>query len=426
MPQSWVVVGGADKGGILVRHGKGRSSPEAASRLSCGARVQQLSLDGERLHYKLLSGEGPGEGWVSLSVKGKPLLEHAVEEPAPVGESTSMGAFAANVFARFQAGELDETIQEYRAVLRQMPLGPSVADKEGPRSEGYGTPWSKWTAFAEGDSKPRLLFTGDSITHAVPWSPSSPWAAAIAYRNRGLDVRNAGWGGIMSMSLLRPQDFNVPMPPPSELEAEQVCILIGTNDAIAISSSEAAVDAFYVPEQGGVCRLPKDWRTRCKPSVELYEESLAAIVDAYVGRGSRVAIATPPLLGEALPDQLKQSTMRSTSFATCMELSRAVHRVAAARGCDVLPLFECIVHRLRQLRKRPVEFTMMNFGRRMNQAVMLHQQQEKTGNATPFEDLELGERTEFLFDLVHLNETGAALHSALVQEWLNAGPQENT
>lgn len=72
--QFWEVVGGAASGGVLVRTGKDKESPEASARLSVGAFVRQLQLDGERLNYELLSGAGPGTGWVSLKVKGKDLL----------------------------------------------------------------------------------------------------------------------------------------------------------------------------------------------------------------------------------------------------------------------------------------------------------------------------------------------------------------
>ena len=38
---------------------------------------------GERLHYKLVSGTGPAEGWVSLSLKDKPLLQRVGEKAKP-------------------------------------------------------------------------------------------------------------------------------------------------------------------------------------------------------------------------------------------------------------------------------------------------------------------------------------------------------
>jgi len=70
----WEVVGGADKGGILVREGQDLKSPATADRLSTGAIVEQLALAGERLNYKLQSGTGPETGWVSLRLSGKDLL----------------------------------------------------------------------------------------------------------------------------------------------------------------------------------------------------------------------------------------------------------------------------------------------------------------------------------------------------------------
>lgn len=77
----WCVVGGADKGGILVRQGQALSSPEADKRLGRGALVREVELAGERLCFQLLSGEGPETGWVSIKLKDKVLME-----PAPILE----------------------------------------------------------------------------------------------------------------------------------------------------------------------------------------------------------------------------------------------------------------------------------------------------------------------------------------------------
>jgi len=72
----WEIVGGADKGGILVREGQALGSPATKDRLSTGATIEQIELVGERLHYKLVegTGTGPAEGWVSLTVAGKDLV----------------------------------------------------------------------------------------------------------------------------------------------------------------------------------------------------------------------------------------------------------------------------------------------------------------------------------------------------------------
>ncbi|CAK9080057.1 Hydrolase_4 domain-containing protein [Durusdinium trenchii] len=79
----WEVVGGAEKGGILVREEADLKSAELHSRLAPGVFVQQVALQGERLHFSKLCGDGPDSGWVSLRLKEKPLLEQR-------GEATSL------------------------------------------------------------------------------------------------------------------------------------------------------------------------------------------------------------------------------------------------------------------------------------------------------------------------------------------------
>jgi len=72
--QQWEVVGGVDKGGIMVREGCDLKSPAASDRLATGSMVEELELVGERLHYRLVTGKGPDKGWVSLRIGGKDLL----------------------------------------------------------------------------------------------------------------------------------------------------------------------------------------------------------------------------------------------------------------------------------------------------------------------------------------------------------------
>mmetsp|Transcript_93623 Transcript_93623/g.166587 ORF Transcript_93623/g.166587 Transcript_93623/m.166587 type:complete len:609 (-) Transcript_93623:145-1971(-) len=71
----WEVVGGSDKGGILVREGSSLKSAECSTRLSTGAIVLELERAGDRLHYLLVKGTGPREGWISLKVAGKDLIQ---------------------------------------------------------------------------------------------------------------------------------------------------------------------------------------------------------------------------------------------------------------------------------------------------------------------------------------------------------------
>jgi len=90
MPQLWEVVGGDGGGGLLVRAGRSLSSAEKAERLSTYALVEEELLIGQRLLYKKRAGAGPDTGWVSLTVKGKPLL---VKTEKKVAVSTAMPGY---------------------------------------------------------------------------------------------------------------------------------------------------------------------------------------------------------------------------------------------------------------------------------------------------------------------------------------------
>mmetsp|Transcript_52926 Transcript_52926/g.95167 ORF Transcript_52926/g.95167 Transcript_52926/m.95167 type:complete len:335 (-) Transcript_52926:259-1263(-) len=71
--RQWKVVGGADKGGILVREGKATTSNQHSDRLETGALIEEKELEGDRLHYEKLSGKGPASGWISIKLKDKEL-----------------------------------------------------------------------------------------------------------------------------------------------------------------------------------------------------------------------------------------------------------------------------------------------------------------------------------------------------------------
>lgn len=78
--QLWKIVGGADKGGILVRQGPSVKSPQLPERLSTDAIVSERELQGERLNYVLRSGTGPKEGWVSVRLKDNELAIRMFEK----------------------------------------------------------------------------------------------------------------------------------------------------------------------------------------------------------------------------------------------------------------------------------------------------------------------------------------------------------
>lgn len=94
MGRRWEVVGGVDKGGILVREGQALGSSASAQRLSTGAEVEELEIIGDRLHYQLVSGTGPTDGWVSIKVSGKDLLALRPEVELVMEPSGTPGVLA--------------------------------------------------------------------------------------------------------------------------------------------------------------------------------------------------------------------------------------------------------------------------------------------------------------------------------------------
>lgn len=71
----WIVVGGSDKGGIIVRSGSDTKSPEMAKRLATGTKFEEIDREGERIKYERIDGAGPDIGWVSIAFKGSPLIK---------------------------------------------------------------------------------------------------------------------------------------------------------------------------------------------------------------------------------------------------------------------------------------------------------------------------------------------------------------
>mmetsp|Transcript_125185 Transcript_125185/g.365599 ORF Transcript_125185/g.365599 Transcript_125185/m.365599 type:complete len:669 (-) Transcript_125185:190-2196(-) len=71
----WLVVGGGNTGGILVRKGESMQSPLLPERLATGARIEQLFIRNNRLQYQKISGDGPDLGFVSVKNNQNNLVE---------------------------------------------------------------------------------------------------------------------------------------------------------------------------------------------------------------------------------------------------------------------------------------------------------------------------------------------------------------
>lgn len=60
----------------MVRTGENLKSPETKERLQTGTLLWQRERRGERLRFEKLLGPGPTCGWISVTAKGKPLVEN--------------------------------------------------------------------------------------------------------------------------------------------------------------------------------------------------------------------------------------------------------------------------------------------------------------------------------------------------------------
>lgn len=101
----WVVIGGQQGRGILVRKGRDLDSPALAYRLSVGAQVRaEEEVDSNRLHFRRLTGDGPDFGWISIEVNGNALVKPDLEGTS-VDKAYGVGVHLCNpVHQRFKDG----------------------------------------------------------------------------------------------------------------------------------------------------------------------------------------------------------------------------------------------------------------------------------------------------------------------------------
>jgi len=175
----WEVVGGLDKGGILVREGQALGSKATSDRLATGAVVEELQLVGDRLNYELVIGSGPKRGWVSVKISGKDLLV-----------KQEYGAVASSKPALVTADESGETYTYFKG-------GVSPTEK---------TSWLKMLGKAKPDAKARLIIFswtgnrgGQGSAHNFAKAASPAWAELLSsfeqfevnYPGRGMRVKDA-------------------------------------------------------------------------------------------------------------------------------------------------------------------------------------------------------------------------------------------
>jgi len=148
----WRVVGGAKSGGVMVRFGVDKDSPQVKERLATGAVVRQKKLMGERLQFEKVEGDGPDTGWVSIKLKDTDLLVRCT----PAQEVNAAEPCAKDGFLEFPPDFL-------------WGVATAAYQIEGAAAEGGRTP-GIWDEFSKTEGKTRDGATGDvACDHYRRW-----------------------------------------------------------------------------------------------------------------------------------------------------------------------------------------------------------------------------------------------------------------
>uniref|UniRef100_A0A7S1QM16 Uncharacterized protein n=1 Tax=Alexandrium catenella TaxID=2925 RepID=A0A7S1QM16_ALECA len=124
----WAVVGGSDKGGIVAREGRDLKSAPLGARLSTGSCIEEITLEGERLHYRRLTGSGPESGWVSISLGGRDLV---VREGAEGTRANAKGTEDPAERCRLQIEAICACYADVVAATRSIGEEQQRSQKEG-------------------------------------------------------------------------------------------------------------------------------------------------------------------------------------------------------------------------------------------------------------------------------------------------------
>eukprot|EP00405_Crypthecodinium_cohnii_P034244 CAMPEP_0206531832 /NCGR_PEP_ID=MMETSP0325_2-20121206/3995_1 /ASSEMBLY_ACC=CAM_ASM_000347 /TAXON_ID=2866 /ORGANISM="Crypthecodinium cohnii, Strain Seligo" /LENGTH=635 /DNA_ID=CAMNT_0054028141 /DNA_START=33 /DNA_END=1941 /DNA_ORIENTATION=- len=121
-PRVWKIVGGGDKGGIVVREGQQLASPALDERLATDSEIEEIKLVGDRLQFRRLNGSGPNEGWISTKITGKALAE--LVPPKVSAPTSAAGTVSAGIGG--DANEEPAWIEESRQKLKMFREGTPV------------------------------------------------------------------------------------------------------------------------------------------------------------------------------------------------------------------------------------------------------------------------------------------------------------
>jgi len=149
MSKQWRIIGGGDKGGILVRDD---DDIQFDDRLKTGAIVNELDRKGDKLKFSSPSIiHGPREGWITIKIKAGVLAEPVEAEGATGG---------------YPAGD------KGKAVRRPSLTGAEVHDFSGGTAWNTWRPmpenaWSRWPRAGPGDKPPTVKVFKERVNDVV-------------------------------------------------------------------------------------------------------------------------------------------------------------------------------------------------------------------------------------------------------------------
>lgn len=232
-----------------------------------------------------------------------------------------------------------------------------------------------------------IVCLGDSITRG---QISASFVDQLSQRLGGNGFRfvNAGVNGDLAYNVLKRLDRVVALDP------ETVILMIGTNDVV---STLRASNLW-------ISRISK-WIPR-NPNLEWYRENLEKIAARLKGEThARVALASPPIIGERLESR---SNQRLRTY------NEVIRRTAEQNGLAYLPVYEYMAEYLRS--------TGTHAGKPHQSRIFMTA--ELTWRHIVFEESyeSISRRKGFtiLTDGLHLNEKGAKLVADVYETYLKS------
>jgi lysophospholipase L1-like esterase len=145
-----------------------------------------------------------------------------------------------------------------------------------------------------------------------------------------------------------------------------------------------------------------------QPSLEAYQESLAAIVQKTKCAVARLALCSLAPIGEELPSE---QPFQAALNATIGDLSASIERTARAHGVDYVPIFETFQAAIAGDPGHPLtEFRLLPMYRDAFRTLALRMSPDEVGRRNGW---------KFHSDGIHLNRRGGLIAADLIQAYLD-------